>query len=254
MTKFARGIALGFVSGLVIGLMFGLILDGLSSRPPISAQATAITPEHASRRQELQDLVRDNDMLRDELAQTRDEIDAKNHAATTQLNPEQKADYLAGILRQRYYGLSLTEEQIARIRDLEWQSYIATVEMMSGTLNGKPPFLDIQAEIAELLTPEQRKVLEERKMAESDQNATVVAQAMLGQFPQSLGLTEDQKDKVFAKLYDQFHPSTSANYEQRWEQMKIKPMDRHSQILEWATEGVLEPEQQVLFEAWLHSK
>ena len=250
MTKFARGIAVGFAFGLVMGL----ILGWRPFHPPISAPATTKVPEQASRDQRVQDLARDNDALRDELAQTRDELDAEKHSTATQFNPEQKADYLAGIMRQRYYGLHLTAEQDARIRDLEWQSYMATAAMMSGTLNGKPPFLDIQAEIAELLTPDQRKVFEERKTAESDQNATVVAQAMLGQFPQSLGLTEDQKDKVFAKLYDQFHPSTSAYYEQRWEQMTPPPMDRHSQTLEWATEGVLNPEQQAMFEAWLHSK
>lgn len=109
--------------------------------------------------------------------------------------------------------LRLTPEQEAQIREIltkaNDQALAMTEKMYSG--NAKAEDLKEGSSLAsaspkaieELLTPEQKNQYEAMQKEEQQGNARLMANAEMLQMQNSLGLTQEQQDKVFGVLYQQ---------------------------------------------------
>ena len=115
--------------------------------------------------------------------------------------------------------LQLTAEQEAQIRETLTKANDQALAMTEKMYSGKAKAEDLKdassleaaapKAIEELLTPEQKTEYEAMQKEEQQGNARLMANAEMLQMQNSLGLTQDQQDKVFGVLYQQTLDGTS---------------------------------------------
>jgi hypothetical protein len=116
--------------------------------------------------------------------------------------------------------LQLTPEQEAQIRETLTKANDQALAMTEKMYSGKAKAEDLKEAssleaaapkaIEELLTPEQKTEYAAMQKEEQQGNARLMANAEMLQTQNSLGLTQEQQDKVFGVLYQQTLDTTSA--------------------------------------------
>ena len=171
----------------------------------------------------------------------------KEQAAKEKKNAQEQAAKEKIIARrlQEFKGLfDLTPEQAAQIGELAWESSQYWKKVHSGEINiKKQPWMDVDAEIKALLTPEQLEIyevhLEERKVS----TASVMATTTLGQYPVTLLLSEEQKDSIYENLYSYFHAGQREEVKEALKDTLPGEYKGTDQTLIWAAKETLEEEQ-----------
>ena len=118
--------------------------------------------------------------------------------AKLQLTPEQETQIRETLTKANDQALAMTEKMYsgkAKAEDLKETSSLAAAAPKA---------------IEELLTPEQKTEYEAMQKEEQQGNARLMANAEMLQMQNSLGLTQEQQDKVFGVLYQQSLDLTGA--------------------------------------------
>jgi hypothetical protein len=118
--------------------------------------------------------------------------------AKLQLTPEQETQIRETLTKANDQALAMTEKMYsgkAKAEDLKETSSLAAAAPKA---------------IEELLTPAQKTEYEAMQKEEQQGNARLMANAEMLQMQNSLGLTQDQQDKVFGVLYQQTLDLTGA--------------------------------------------
>jgi hypothetical protein len=108
--------------------------------------------------------------------------------------------------------LNLTPDQEERIKEIlarQSEQGLQMAQKMFGAKNGAPADQPTpqnsgnpEKEIQDLLTPEQKTAYKEYKKEESSAKARVIANSELLQMQNTVGLSQEQQDKVFPILYE----------------------------------------------------
>jgi hypothetical protein len=108
-------------------------------------------------------------------------------------------------------AVSLTPQQERNIETLlqEYWTYRYTYRELDADDREKleRPNMDIEKAISDVLSEKQRSDYEEHLAHEARSKAEIVATATLGEYPASLGLTEDQKNQIYSNIYNTFAPN-----------------------------------------------
>ncbi len=201
-----------------------------------------------------------------ETAQLRNALNQRDHQSTNSPMLSGAMSMAQGMLEQQLQGrlarmkakLNLTPEQEQSIHDLLMKQAEASSQAAQNMLLGKGSMKDFMRDAAKsgmnqedqikaLLTPEQLAAYPDLQKEETAANARSTANAELLQLQGSIGLTDDQLDKVFPVLYEQTLKQLNGKMEGlNPAQAAANPMQVAQQMFEQkakALEGILTPTQ-----------
>lgn len=121
---------------------------------------------------------------------------------------------VTGKINKMKEKLNLTPDQEQAIRDILLKQADAQVEATQKVMSGKMTREDFaqaktsggdpEKQIQALLTPDQQAAYQEYKKEDAIANARLAANAEMLQMQNALGLSQEQQDKVYGVLYDQY--------------------------------------------------
>ena len=173
--------------------------------------------------------------------------DLEEKKAKEKLNAREQAAKEKVIARrlQEFRGLfELTPEQAARIGELAWESSNYWKKVHAGEIDiKKQPWIDVDAEIKALLTPDQLEIFEVHLEERKESMASLAATSTLASYPVTLLLSEEQKDSIFANLYSYHRSNQQDGIREAVKNTMPEDYKGMDQALIWAAKDILEEEQ-----------
>jgi len=168
-------------------------------------------------------------------------------------NLASKERFIKGTLKKYNSVLNLTEKQQYKIGEMEWKHNEYWKNYPKSKAGKRPPSPLIK--IKSILSDEQYKAWKthqnQQKNVTAESNATLV----LGKYPASMNLTEEQKDFIFQNLFKSEHPATKGKYLKKLRDSKYKEFGRNGKTMMIASEKVLTEEQmEILIQSLTNSK
>ena len=237
------------VIGLWVGFFFGknkpveVVVEERKQSEPARSIGDNASREIASLNERIIHLEEELAVFQSEQASR--ELEEK--AAKEKFNAREQAAKEKIIARslQEFKGLfDLTPEQAAKIGELAWESSNYWKKVHAGEIDiKKQPWIDVDAEIKALLTPDQLEIFEVHLEEKKNSTASIVVTTTMRRYPVTLLLSEEQKDSIYANLYS-YHRSGS-NDEVREAVKSTLPEEYKGtdQALIWAAKDVLDEEQ-----------
>jgi len=252
--------SLGIITGVGLSfLYFKSSTLGGSSRDQIQLMEKSEKVESLTKKNT--EIVRQNDILTEKnftLSETntnlelqvygykeRDKAEKKKYSRSPVTEGDIKyklRKYITGI------GIKLTETQELKIREwvrkeLEfWRMSWAERRNLKGS---SPP--NVIEQIKSILSDEQLDMYESHFVQKNNTMGEALASVLLGDYPQIVELSEEQKDLIYQNLYKISHPDTQKEtikiMAESMSDLKDTQIREHERMLLWAAEEVLSVEQ-----------
>lgn len=242
-----------FITCLVIGLWVGFFFG--KNKP--AEMAVEERKQSETARLVEDDASRENASLKEKIIHLEEELavfkseqasrELKEQATKEKFNAQKQAakEKLTARLLKEFKGLfELTPEQAAQIGELAWESSQYWKKVHSGKFVTKDlPFIDYNAKIKALLTPEQLEIYEVHLEERRNSTASTGATATLGRYPVTLLLSEEQKDSLYENLYSYFHSDLNDEIREAVKNTVPEEYKGTDRALIWAAKGIMEEEQ-----------